>query len=177
MDLMTWAWLILTAVLLVGEMMTAGFFLIVFAVGSLGAFLVAVFGGGILWQWIVFIVVSAIAFGLSRKFARRVHGGPTEFGVGAERYEGMKAYVMETIDAAAATGMVRIDREEWRADSADGRVIQKGTWAVIEKVDGTRMVVKQEAGAAETAAGSQPADPESPADQAIRDAGEDTVTE
>ena len=142
MDLMTWAWLIMTAVLLVGEMLTAGFFLIVFAVGSFGSFLVAIFGGSVLWQWIVFIVFSAIAFAGSRKFAKRVYKGPTEFGVGAERYDGTKAYVIETIDAAAATGRIRVDREEWLAESVDGNTIQEGTWTEIIKVDGTRMVVR-----------------------------------
>jgi len=142
MDLMTWAWLIMTAVLLVGEMLTAGFFLIVFAVGSFGSFLVAVLGGSVLWQWIVFIVFSAIAFAGSRKFAKRVHKGPTEFGVGAERYEGVKAYVIETIDASAASGRIRVDREEWLAESVDGNTIQEGTWTEIIKVDGTRMVVR-----------------------------------
>jgi membrane protein implicated in regulation of membrane protease activity len=141
MDLMTWAWLIMTAILLVGEMLTAGFFLIVFAVGSFGSFLVAIFGGSVLWQWITFLVLSAIAFAGSRKFARRVHKGPTEFGVGAERYEGMKAYVIETIDVAAATGRIRVDREEWLAESVDGTTIQEGLWTEIVKVDGTRMVV------------------------------------
>ncbi len=142
MDLMTWAWLIMTAILLIGEMLTAGFFLIVFAVGSFGSFLVAIFGGSVFWQWIVFIVLSAIAFAGSRKFAKRVYKGPTKFGVGAERYGGMKAYVVETIDVSAATGRIRVDREEWLAESIDGNTIQEGSWTEIVKVDGTRMVVR-----------------------------------
>ncbi len=142
MDIMTWAWLILAAILLIGEMLTVGFFLIVFGIGALAAFIVALFNGSILWQWIVFFVVSAIAWAGSRRFARSVHRGPTTFGVGAERYTGLKGYVIETIDPAAATGMVRVDREEWRADSSDRTVIEKDTWAVVEKVDGTRLVVR-----------------------------------
>lgn len=177
MDVMTWAWLIMTAILLVGEMLTAGFFLIVFAVGAFGAFLVGVFGGSIIWQWIVFIVVSAIAFAGSRKFARRVHRGPTGYSVGAERYEGMRAYVTETIDAAAATGMVRIDREKWRADSADGDVIQKDTWTEIVKVDGTHMVVRPAAEVADTAVTAGSEGSETPADQAMREATQDPATE
>jgi membrane protein implicated in regulation of membrane protease activity len=146
-------------------------------VGSLGAFLVAVFGGGILWQWVTFLVLSAVAFAGSRKFARRVYRGPTEFGVGAERYGGMRAYVIETIDAAAATGMVRIDREEWRAESADGTVIPQDTWSEIVKVDGTRMVVKPATGSADTGSADRPAEFESPADAAIREAEEDEEAE
>ncbi len=150
MDIWSWGWLILGAVLLVGEIVTMGFFLIVFGIGAIGAFLVAVFGGSVLWQWIVFIVVSTLAFAGSRRFAEKVNKGPEDYGVGAERYTGDRAWVTETIDAAAATGMVRIDREEWRADSVDKSVIPAETWTVIVKVDGTRMVVKpaEEAGAA-----------------------------
>jgi membrane protein implicated in regulation of membrane protease activity len=150
MDMWSWGWLILAVVLLVGEMLTAGFFLIVFGIGAVGSFLVAVFGGSVLWQWITFLVVSALAFAFSRRFAEKVNRGPVDYGVGAERYAGERAWVTETIDAAAATGMVRIDREEWRADSFDRSVIPAETWTTIVEVDGTRMVVKpaEEAGAA-----------------------------
>ena len=61
MDVWSWGWLILAAVLLVGEMVTAGFFLIVFGIGAIGSFLVAVLGGSVLWQWITFLVVSALS--------------------------------------------------------------------------------------------------------------------
>ncbi|MFC1499468.1 NfeD family protein [Candidatus Zixiibacteriota bacterium] len=142
MDVWSWGWLILAALLLVGEMVTAGFFLIVFGIGAIGSFLVAVLGGSVLWQWITFIVVSALAFAFSRRFAEKVHKGPVDFGVGAERYTGDRAWVIETIDASAATGMIRIDREEWRAESADKSVIPAETWTEIVEVDGTRMVVK-----------------------------------
>ncbi len=150
MDVWSWGWLILGAVLLVGEIVTAGFFLLVFGIGALGSFLVAVLGGSVLWQWITFLVVSTLAFAFSRRFAEKVNKGPEDYGVGAERYTGDRAWVIETIDAAAATGMVRIDREEWRADSSDNSVIQAETWTEIVRVDGTRMVVKQaeEAGTA-----------------------------
>jgi membrane protein implicated in regulation of membrane protease activity len=142
MDIWSWGWLILSAVLLIGEMLTAGFFLIVFGIGALGAFLVAIFGGSVLWQWIVFVVVSTLAFAFSRRFAKKVYNSKSAFGVGAERYEGRRAWVIETVDQSAATGMVRIDREEWRADSVADEVIPAGSWAEVVKVDGTRMVVK-----------------------------------
>ncbi|MFC1559449.1 NfeD family protein [Gemmatimonadota bacterium] len=154
MDVWSWGWLILGALLLVGEMVTAGFFLIVFGIGAIGSFLVAIFGGSVLWQWITFLVVSALAFAFSRRFAEKVHKGPVDHGVGAERYTGDRAWVTETIDAAAATGMVRIDREEWRAGSVDKAVIPAETWTEIVEVDGTRMIVKpideSGAGGAET---------------------------
>jgi membrane protein implicated in regulation of membrane protease activity len=146
MDVWSWGWLILAAVLLVGEMLTFGLVLIVFGIGALGAFFVSIFGGGVIWQWVVFLVVSAVTLGFSRKFAKRIHRGPEDFGVGAERYTGQKAWVTESIDKSAATGMVRIDREEWRADSATGEAIPAETWVEVVEVDGTSLVVKPVAG-------------------------------
>ena len=142
MDWMVWIWLIIAAVFFVGEMLTAGFFLLVFGIGAAGAALTAGLGGGQLWQWLVFVVLSAISFALSRRFAEKVNRGPTAYGVGAERYTGSRAMVTETVDNAAATGMVRIDREEWRADAVDDQVLQEGTWARVVRVDGTRLIVE-----------------------------------
>lgn len=150
MDSVVLIWLIFAAALLIGEMLTAGFFLIVFAIGAGGAALAAGLGGGQVWQWVTFVAFSAIFFAFSRKIANRIHRGPKDHGVGAERYMGVKAMVIETVDNAAATGMVRIDREEWRAQSDDGAVIPEGTWAEVVRVDGTRMVVQE----AETATGT-----------------------
>jgi len=147
---MTWAWLILAAACFIGEMLTAGFFLIVFGIGAVGAALVSAFGGGQLWQWLVFIVLSAFSFAISRKIANKIHRGPEDFGVGAERYTGTTGMVIETVDNAAATGMIRIDREEWRAQSDDGAVIEAGNWAEVVRVDGTRMIVKAAAAGSES---------------------------
>jgi membrane protein implicated in regulation of membrane protease activity len=142
MDFMFWAWLIFAAVCFIGEMLTAGFFLIVFAVGAAGATIVAAVGGSQVWQWASFIVLSTLTFAFSRKIANRIHRGPEGLGVGAERYKGMRGRITEQVDNAAATGMVRIDREEWQAESVDGQVIPAETWAVVVKVDGTRMMVE-----------------------------------
>jgi len=38
-------------------------------------------------------------------------------------------------------GLVRLDREEWRADSADGSVIEPGARVRVVEVRGTRVLV------------------------------------
>ena len=142
MDFMTYVWLVLAAALLIGEMLTAGFFLIVFGIGAVGAALVAGFGGSQLWQWLVFVVVSALTFAGTRRFAERVHKGPKDFGVGAERFEGMRVRVMKRVDNAAGEGMVKVEGGEWRADSIDGKVIEAGQMVEIIRVEGAHLIVR-----------------------------------
>jgi membrane-bound ClpP family serine protease len=38
-------------------------------------------------------------------------------------------------------GLVRVDREEWRAESVDGAVIAQGATVRVADVQGTRLVV------------------------------------
>jgi membrane protein implicated in regulation of membrane protease activity len=154
MDIMTYIWLVLAAALLVGEMLTAGFFLIVFGIGAIGAALVAGFGGSQLWQWLTFVVVSALTFAGTRRFADRVHKGSEDSNVGAERFEGMQVRVLKSVDNAASEGMVKVEGGEWRADSADGRVIEAGQLVEIIRVEGAHLIVRPvEEGAAPEAPG------------------------
>jgi inner membrane protein len=45
-------------------------------------------------------------------------------------------------------GLVRIEREEWRAESVDGAAIPVGAAIRVVRVDGTRLIVKAEPPAA-----------------------------
>jgi membrane protein implicated in regulation of membrane protease activity len=142
MDYMLWVWLILAAVLLIGEMLTAGFFLIIFGIGAIGAAVATAFGGGQVVQWITFVAVSAIAFGLTRGFAQRVHSSVADSSVGADRYVGRKARVVEAVDNSQGKGMVRVEQEQWRAESHDESVIADGALVEIVSVDGAHLIVK-----------------------------------
>jgi len=50
--------------------------------------------------------------------------------------------VLEEIDNIKNTGRVRIDKEEWRADSDTGEVIPVGKRVEVTRLDGTHLVVK-----------------------------------
>jgi membrane-bound ClpP family serine protease len=53
---------------------------------------------------------------------------------------GASGTVLEHI-GAGETGMVRIDREEWRAEAATGQVLVPGMKVEVVEVRGTRVVV------------------------------------
>ena len=61
----------------------------------------------------------------------------------ADALVGRKAVVSERIDATQHTGRVAVDGDDWKAVSADGSVIEKGTEVEIVKLDSIILTVKQ----------------------------------
>jgi membrane protein implicated in regulation of membrane protease activity len=79
---------------------------------------------------------------VSRRFADRFSKKQPP-GIGADRFIGLKGLVLEEIDNATNTGQVRLQKEEWRADSATGEVIPVGARVEVVRLDGTHLVVKR----------------------------------
>lgn len=137
-----WVWIVTAAVFAVGEMSTPGsFFLAPFAVGALVAAAVSFAGVSVAASWIVFIVVSICTLVAMRPLARRLDRDALDHGVGARRLTGSRATVLQDIPGGAELGMVRIDREEWRAQSSDGTPIPTGSTVRVAEVQGTRVIV------------------------------------
>jgi len=136
-----WGWMILAAVLIIAEIFTAGFFLLCFGIGAAAAGLVAKLGLGLVWQLVIFIVISGILFAISRKFADRISKKQPP-GIGADRLKEQVCVVLEEIDGSRNMGRVRLGREEWRAESKSGEVIPAETQVVVTEVDGVHLIVE-----------------------------------
>jgi membrane protein implicated in regulation of membrane protease activity len=137
-----WVWIITSAVFAVGEMATPGsFFLAPLAVGALAAAILAFAGVGVATEWVVFLVVTVVTFAALRPLARRLDRSALDQGIGARRLTGNRGTVLRDIPGQAEIGMVRIDREEWRAQSADGSPIPAGAIVRVADVQGTRVIV------------------------------------
>jgi membrane protein implicated in regulation of membrane protease activity len=134
-------WMILAAILVVGEVFTAGFFLLWFGVGAAVAGVLALVGLGAAWQWGSFVVVSGVLFAVSRRFADRFSRAQPP-GIGADRFIGRTGIVLEDVNNVSNTGRIRVDKEEWRAESATGLPILAGTRVKVERLDGAHMVVR-----------------------------------
>lgn len=138
-----WIWLAAAAAFATGEIITTGFFLLPFAGGALIATILAFAGVSVAVQWITFVAVSAVTFGALRPLARRLDEAHPSEGIGSRRLIGSTATVLEAIPGGAgATGVIRVDREEWRAESADGHPIGTGVPVRIDDVRGTRVIVR-----------------------------------
>jgi len=138
-----WIWLGTAVVFVLGEAAVAGsFFVLPFGVGAAAAALLAFAGVGVGLEWLAFVVVSGGSAAALRPIARRLDAGTPVLGVGAKRWQGETAVVLRDIPAGSAeTGLVRVGREEWRAESVDGSAIATGTIVRVVDVIGTRLRV------------------------------------
>lgn len=134
-----WVWVLLAAILMIAEIFTAGFFLLPFGIGAAAAALLEFLGLAIGWQWAAFVAVSAAMLVLLRRYADRITRD-TPVHAGANRLIGKTGTVIEELNDDPG-GMVRIDREEWRADSPGHEPVPLGTRVKVDRVDGTRLIV------------------------------------
>ena len=134
-------WMIIAALFVVGEIFTAGFFLLWFGIGAAVAGVLALFGLGYVWQLGAFVLVSGLLFVVSRRFAEKFTKEQPP-GIGADRVIGKEGIVLEEIDNVNNKGRVRLKKEEWRADSDTGEIIPLGKQVEVIRLDGTHLVVK-----------------------------------
>jgi len=134
------AWMIFAAACIIGEIFTAGFFLFWFGIGAVVAGILALLGLSAGWQWGTFIVLSGVLFAVSRRLADRMTKEQPP-GIGADRTIGKEGLVLEKIDNINNRGRVRLDKEQWRAESETGDMIPKGERVLVVRLDGTHLVV------------------------------------
>lgn len=146
-DTWRWIWTAAALVFFVGEMMTAGsFFALPFAVGATLAAILAFAGVDVELTWLFFVVVSGTASAILWPLARRIdrRGASIDGTPGARRWIGQRAEVIQPIPGGiAGTGMIRLEREQWRAESVDGSAIEAGAVVAVVRIDGTRAVVER----------------------------------
>lgn len=140
-ELLRWGWLIVAVLFFVVEVFTPGLVLLCFGIGALGGALAAFLGVGLEWQFVVFIGISAASVMLARPFADRI-SRPDVQQIAGNRMIGKRAIVLQAIDLMANTGMVRVETEEWRAESIDGKVLAAGEIVEVLAVDGVRLQVQ-----------------------------------
>jgi len=140
-NILIWVWAAAALIFFVAEIFTAGFFLVCFGIGAIAAAILAGLNVDILWQAVAFLGVSTAALVFLRPFASRV-GGQTRNPGGIDRVVGKRAVVLKEIDPLLGTGLVRIDREEWRAESVDHMKIPTDAIVEVVSVTGTRVLVK-----------------------------------
>ena len=140
---MEWVyWMVAAGVLAVGEMVTTSFFLGPIALAAALAALVALVGGGLVLQWIVFIAASIASIGLLRPIARRHLRLPASTRTGAAALVGTRAVVLEQVDADR--GAVKIGGEIWTARAYDeDHVIEPGTRVEVLRIDGATALVSE----------------------------------
>jgi membrane protein implicated in regulation of membrane protease activity len=137
-----WLWLVAAGFFAVAEMLTpVSFFMAPFAVGSFVAAVLAFAGVSVPIEFAAFLIVSIATLVALRPLSHRLDRTVIDHRVGSRRLLGRSATVLTAIPAGDDVGMVRVDREEWRAQSLDGVPIPAGAQVKVADVVGTRVIV------------------------------------
>lgn len=117
-------WAIVAILFVIGEIFTAGFALICFAVGAVGGSVAAAAGATMEWQLGIFAIATFISFLAVRPLLKRLmvkDNVPTN----ADALIGRTAKVTETIEVGGK-GRVAVDGDVWQAVSDEQSDISVG---------------------------------------------------
>lgn len=131
-------WLIAGTALVIAELFTGTFVLLMLGIGALAAGVVGLFGAPGWVMALVFGLVSAISLWLLRPWINKRFGKGREMGLAV--IEGADATVQERV--TRDSGMVKIEGELWRARPYDvDQTYEPGDRVRVVKVDGATALV------------------------------------
>jgi membrane protein implicated in regulation of membrane protease activity len=132
-------WIGIAVLLSVVELMSLDLVLLMFAIGALGAAVVAGLGGPLWLAILVFAVVSvAFLFFVRPPLVQRLHAGPT-LQTGHQNLVGRDALVIEPVDSRS--GRVQLASEIWSARTDGGETFDTGAEVRVVRIDGATAVV------------------------------------
>jgi membrane protein implicated in regulation of membrane protease activity len=134
-------WTLAAVLLIIVEILTAGFVLGSFGIAAFITAVVAYIGFPIEFQLIVFIASSLVIFFALRPIAKKYLAPKKKIETNVHRLIGKKAIVIETIDNFRQTGRVKIDGDDWRARTESQEIIPVGREVIIKVVDSATLIV------------------------------------
>ena len=133
-------WLAAMVIFMAAEAMTVTLVSIWFAVGALGAILVALLGGGLILQVTVFLALAVVLLMGLRGVVRK-HFTPRITKTNIDSILGATGIVITPVNNIAALGQVQINGMEWSARSSDNSHIAVGTLVKVDKIEGVKVFV------------------------------------
>jgi len=123
------------------EAATAGLTSIWFVLGAVAGLVVAICGGAIWLQVVVFFVVSIAALVATRPIVRKFNEKGTQ-PTNLDTVIGRTARVTEEIDNSIPVGAVYIQGKTWSARSEEEKVIPVGTAVTVVRMEGVKLFVQ-----------------------------------
>lgn len=133
-------WFALLIVFVAVEAATVNMVSTWFALGSLAALIVALIGGELWLQILVFLTISAVALALLRPLARK-YFTPRITRTNVDALTGKTCMCVSAIDNVAGCGQVKVGDVEWAARSTTGEPISVGEQVKIDRVEGVKVYV------------------------------------
>ncbi len=136
-------WLAAIVIFAVLEAVTAQFICIWFAGGAVCALIAELVGAGKELQSIIFVSAATVLLVCTRPFVRKLMKGGTEK-TNADSLIGKTAVITKPIEASGETGEVKIDGKYWTVRSLEGNPIAEGSRVTVEKIEGVKLIVKED---------------------------------
>ena len=134
-------WLVIAAVLFVGEILTAGFLLLWFAIAAVVAMFVSFITTNLFIQILVFLIVSVLLLIFTRPLLSKYTNKDNTI-TNSNAIIGKTAIVTEDISLLNSTGQINVDGEIWSAKTMDPNlIIPKGSKVEIIGIDGVKACV------------------------------------
>ena len=134
-------WLIVAIIFGVGELMTTSLTLIWFSIGALLVMFLSIFIESILWQVIIFAVISIILLVIATKYLVEKDKN-VQYNTNLQGIISQKAIVTQTIEPYE-TGVVKLNGEEWTAVSKYETRIEVGKLVEVVAIEGVKLIVKE----------------------------------
>lgn len=135
-------WLGALVLFIIIEAIIPGLVCIWFALGALVALIASLLHAPFWLQGVLFVLVSVITLVLTRPLAKRYVNGKIE-ATNADAVVGKECLVTSKIDNILGTGRVKVGGQDWSAKSySDDISIESGTRALVEKIEGVKLIVK-----------------------------------
>lgn len=141
---MGWIWISVLVLAIIIEMLTDQLVSIWFAPGAIVATILDFCEVDVIWQVIVFLVVSIVGIILAKtvldKYLPKAKNNKTNI----EAIIGEKCVVTEKIDNFAGCGLVKINGQIWSARSVtESDVFESGEVLVIVAIEGVKLICKK----------------------------------
>lgn len=133
-------WLIVAVGLGIPLVVTAMPEFAMLAVGAGAAAGVAGLGGGIVSQFLVFVIVSVALIAVVRPIANRHRAQRPQLATGIDALKGRQAVVLERVDGRG--GRIKLAGEIWSARSLDaGQTFDEGQQVDVVEIEGATAIV------------------------------------
>ena len=134
-------WFIVAIIFGVGVLMTTSLTLIWFSIGVLLVMFLSIFIESILWQVVIFAVVSIILLVIATKYLVD-RDKDVKYNTNLQGIISQKAIVTQTIEPYE-TGVAKLNGEEWTAMSKDETRIEAGKLVEVVAIEGVKLIVKE----------------------------------
>jgi len=134
-------WLIIGIVLLIVELLNAGFGIICFGLGAFLASILAACGLGMYWQLAGFALATFLSFLFIRPVMVKWLDAKKAANTNLDNMIGRQATVVEAIESGK--GRVAIDGTDWKAVCELDTPILPGTVVTITERQGNTLIVRQ----------------------------------